>query len=353
MLGNILLILTAIVSVGFFSISASPMPGGDRGVGHALAFVVCGAGLLLSSGLLVWNLAANHRLDWLTTNNWLIFLGWATIVFAIVMCANFKTGREPGTFPEFLRWLAVAKAHFGLVLLMLASAFWLINFQNAEGVAPNFVQKPMKTGLIVSILNSLGMLFGLLRGSAKQAAARQEYYKNQNDEQHNKHLTWIAQQKPTDPIVNILALTGRYHDTDVRDSAIAKVKSHPDWEAKMIELLSETEWDTEVYTFIDGNTVDHPELFVEPIKISLRRVAGAIKKRIKNANDLHPLEFEHFSLERCLRAIDDQFSKVPGADFRSEVQAIRTALDTRKPEGFEKVKLSLTPVVDAWLKAHR
>jgi hypothetical protein len=178
-----------------------------------------------------------------------------------------------------------------------------------------------------------------------------EQAKAQNDELNESHLKWIAEQKPTDPIVNILSLTGRFHDSPVRDSAIAKVKSHPDWEAELIRLLSETEFDTEVYQFIDGNKVDHPEQFVEPINRSIRRVAGEVKASIKDSNNLQDWHFEHLGLPRLFRAIEEQFM-LPGADYRPAVQALRKALDTPKPERFEKVKFTVTPLVDDWLKKH-
>ena len=209
----------------------------------------------------------------------------------------------------------------------------------------------MMTGFIVSVLMCLGVLYGAFRASIKQQAAKVEYVKNQNDEQHNRHLEWIAKQKPSDPIVNILALTGRFHDSDIRDSAIAKIKSHADWEAEMIRLLNETEFDKEVYHFIDGNAVEHPELFVEPINRSIRRVAGEIKRSIKDSNNLQDWHFEHLSLERLFRAIDEQFL-LPGADYRPAVQELRKALDTPKPERFKDVKFTVVPLVDHWLKKH-
>ncbi len=352
MLGNTLLVITVLFSLGLFSVTASPMPGGDRGVGHAFMLILCGGGVLLFSGLLAWNLAANHRLDWLTPNNWLLFFGWLAFALAILSSAAFKTEWHPGEFPEFLRWLALSRAHLWLSVLLLVPVFWLFNFQNSAGLVPNFVQIPMKIGLIISVLMGLGLVFGLFRASAQQSSARIDYENERTDKIHSEHLQFIAEQKPEDPILNILALTGRFHDNNVRDAAIAKVKSHPDWEAELIRLLNETEWQSEVYQFIDGNQVDHPELFVEPIKTSLRRTAAEIKKRIKGANDLQDWHFEHFSVERCLRAIDEQFSQVPGADFRAEVRDLRAALDTSKPERFEKVKFNLAPVLDTWLKKH-
>lgn len=354
MLGNTLLILTSLCLFGLINITSSPMPGGDRGMGYGLMLFFCGVGFAIFSGLLAWNLSARGHFDWISEagsqRGWLVFFGWAALAAATFFSAAFRNEWHAGEFPEFLRWFSKSLAVVWLPLLLLWPAFWLLNFR--QDVVPNFVQISMKTGFVLSILMGLGLLFGMFRASAQNAANREADHKAQNDARHNEHLRRIAEQKLSDPILNILALTGRFHDAEVRDAAIAKVKSHPDWEAELIRLLNETEWQSEVYQFIDGNAVDHPELFVEPIKTSLRWTAAEIKRRIKNANNLQDWHMEHFSIERCLRAIDEQFSKVPGADFRAEVRELLAALETPKPERFQKVNFTLTPVVKAWLKKH-
>jgi hypothetical protein len=355
MLGNFLLLLITLSLISLLSVTATPMPGGDRGMGYALALFFCGACFLVLTGLLTWNLSANNGFDWLPVSgvqrNGLVFVGWLAFAMATAASALFKTEWHDGEFPQFLRWLSQAQAAFWLPLLILMPAAFLLNAGREPGQAPDWVKIPMMTGFILSLLMGAGLLFGWMRVNILQNAAKIEYAKNRDDEQLNNHLTSIAQHKPTDPLVNILALTGRFHDATVRDSAVAKLKLRPDWEAELIRLLTETEWDTEVYHFIDGNKVEHPELFVEPINRSIRRVAGEIKQQIADANDLQPWHFEHFSIPRLFRAIDEQFL-VPGADYRPAVQELRNALDTPKPERFKKVKFTLTPLVDEWLKKH-
>jgi hypothetical protein len=355
MLGNILIIFTILSLFGIISVTASPMPSGDRGVGAAFVMVICVGAFFVFSGLLAWAAAYCNCFDWLETTggsrSLLILFGWLAFLVATFSSAAFRGEWHNGEFPVYLKWLSQSYAHYWLPFLVLGPLFYLFGMERAAGIAPEFVKIPIMTGFLLSVLMCLGILYGAFKANIKQQAAKAEYVKNQNDEQHDKHLAWIAEQKPSDPIVNILALTGRYHDADIRDSAIAKVKSHPDWEAEMIKLLNETEFDTEVYQFIDGNKVDHPELFVEPINRSIRRVAGAIKRSIKDSNNLQDWHFEHLGLERLFWAIDEQFS-LPGADYRPAVQELRNALDTPKPERFKDVKFSVVPLVDNWLKKH-
>ena len=352
MIGNILLLFAALSLIGLIQVTASPMPGGDRAVGAAFMLFICGAGFALTTGLLALNLGWNHRFDWVPVaaelRNWLVFIGWLTFAVAVFATAIFKMEWHDGEFPQFLRWLAQARAVIWLPILMLVPVL-LLPKNGETGAVSAVVKIPMAIGFCLSALIALGALFGWIRISAQQQAANAEYEQQRNDSQHQQHLDWIAQQKPTDPIVNILALTGRFHDTDVRDSAVAKVKSHPDWEAELIQLLNESDLHTEVYSFIDGNKVDHPELFVEPINRSIRRCAQSIKNDIPDSNNLQDWHFEHLSLERLFRAIDEQFM-LPGADYRPAVLELRAALDTPKPERFAKVRFTVEKVVDGWLK---
>ena len=355
MLGNLLFVLIGLFFIGLLFATASPLPSGDRGMGAALMLVFYAGGFLVLTGLLAWKLNRNNVFDWIdlpdAQRSGLVFIGWLAFATATVAAGLFKVEWHAGEFPQFLRWLSQAQAIFWLPLLALVPAFILLNFEREAGFAPDLVKIPLMTGFILSTLMGLGLLFGWFRASVQQQTANIEYGKNRDDEQHQKNLAWIAGQQPTDPILNILSLTGRFHDSEVRDSAVAKVKSHPDWEAELIRLLSETEWESQVYQFIDGNQVDHPELFVEPINRSIRRIAGQIKADIKGSNNLQDGQFGHLSIDRLFRAIDEQFS-LPGADYRPAVRELRKALDTPKPERFQQVKFTVTPLVDAWLKKH-
>lgn len=356
MLGNILLFFLALCLFGLFQITSSPAPGGDRGVGYAFAIIFCGGGLAVFSGLLAWYLGRNGMFNWAplvpNNRNLLIFAGWVAFLCSVFFSAVFRNEWHPGEFPQWLKWIADSIAVIWLPLLVLLPVAVLINSEKQAAAPDLWVKIPFLIGMGITLLIGAGLLFGWFRASAKENAARTEYYQQREQSQHQQHLDQIAAHQPEDPLVNILSLTGRYHDPEVRNAAVEKVKSRPDWEAELIRLLNETEWQSSVYQFIDGNKVPHPELFVEPINRSIRRTAEAIRNSIKDSNNLQEWHFEHFSIERLFRAIDEQFSKVPSADFKPAVLELRAALDTPKPERFEKVQFTTTKVVDAWLKKH-
>lgn len=357
MLGNILLAFLTLSLLALIQLTSSPAPGGDRGVGYAFAMILYGGALALFSGLLAWYAGKNGLFNWAPlasqNRNLLIFTGWLAFFFAVAFSAMFRSEWHPGELPQFLKWLADALAAVWLPVLVLVPLAVLINSEKQAATPELWVKIPFLLGMGICALIGLALLFGWFRASARQNAEQADYQQQREQSQHQQHLDQIAAHQPDDPLVNILSLTGRYHDAEVRNAAVEKVKSRPDWEAELIRLLNDTEWQSYVYQFIDGNAVPHPELFVEPIKRSIRRTAAEIRSRITGSNNLQDWHFEHFGIERLLRAIDEQFSKVPGADFRPAMLELRAALDTPKPERFQKVQFTTTPIVDDWLKKNR
>lgn len=356
MIGNIFFGLTTLFYIGMALFNFSkPVLVGDRAMGYGLGLAFFGLGCAISSLLLTLNIAWKGGFDWVSplgsTRTLLVIVGWLSFVVAAFFCAVLKWEWH-GEFPQFIRWLALSQAEIWLPLLMLVPCFLLLNAERQAGVSPLAIQIPIKIGFWLSMALALGLLFGWLRENAREQTANMERKIEEDNALQNQHLTFIAEQKPSDPIVNILALTGRFHDDIIRDSAVAKIKSHPHWEAELLELLENDYYYHHVYTFIDGNEVEHPKLFIGPLKRSIYRMAKEIENDITDSNNLQDWHFEHLGIERLFRAIDEQFSMEGDADFRPAIQALRKALDTEKPERFKTVRFNVTRVVDAWLKAH-
>lgn len=168
-------------------------------------------------------------------------------------------------------------------------------------------------------------------------------------EQHNYYHDQINAFKSDGNILNIIALTGRFHDEDVRTAALAKIKSKPGWEDELLEILDSPDYFYHAYTFLDGNDVDHPERFAEPLKKSIFVLAEEIHDLIENSNNLQGWHFDHFGIDRLFRAIDEQFAD-SGVNYVPAVLALQKALNTRPPERFKNVKFAIKPLVDRWLE---
>jgi hypothetical protein len=354
MFGYIFFSFTLIFYVGLFFINSSePRMSGEGGMGYGLGIAALGLGFAISSLILTISVANKGGFDWITNFRALIVgIGWLFMAAATFACVAFKWEWHEGEFPQFLRWFAKSEGQVWMPLLMLVPYFFLLNTELRASVSPNMYKMPLMIGFVLTAIMSLGLLFGWLKISAQQQQAKMEQAQDRETKIHDEHLKLIAEQKPSDPILNIISLTGRFHDEDIRSAAIAKVKEKPDWENKLLDLLNNDYYHTHTYTFLDGNKVEHPEKFLEPMNRSILRMADEIHKHIKDANDLQNWHFEYFRIDRLLRAIDEQFLN-KGVDFRPAVLKLQEALNTTPPERFKNVRFEVTPVVKDWLKKHR
>ncbi len=355
MLGYFFYVLTFLIVIGFTFFSASkPTLIGENAMGYGLGLAFFGLAFTISSLILTlivgWKGGFNWVSDQSFNRNILVGLGWLCVAIATFACAAFKWEWH-GEFPQFLRWLAKSNGQTWIPLLMLIPYFSLLNDEIRASLSPQVYKIPLIIAFGLTAFMALGILFGWLRDSAKQQTARMEESKERYDNRQVEHLDFINKQKPTDPILNLLSLSGRFTPQEVRSAAVAKIKSHPDWEAELIKVLEDDYYYSNAYSFIDGNAVEHPELFLKPLNNSILHMATEIQESITDSNNLQDWHFEHLGIERLFRAIDEQFLN-KGMDFRPAAMKLQEALKTTPPERFKNVRFKETLLVKDWLKRH-
>lgn len=170
------------------------------------------------------------------------------------------------------------------------------------------------------------------------------------DRTHQNHLNTIDSTDVMKNMVFLLVFTDANHDTDVRDRALAKIKSRVDWQEELARRL-ETDWAPEVFTFLASNEVDDKALFAEPVQKGAFIQARLIRESIRNCRGTYDLYSSRFAweAERVLRTLE-KFEGM-GLDYRPAVQEMRAALD--EPTSFEKPKLECKSILDKWLKTHQ
>jgi hypothetical protein len=326
MFGNILFVITLIFFGFLANLLQKPMPGGDYGVGYSYAFLILGAGFVISTGLLAWNMNLNHCFDWLPASylryrNWLVLVGWIAFVTA--------------TF-----WgLEYHKAFILLHLLVFGSCFYLINAQKVAGFPPTWAKTSIQVGFLVSLLIAL-VIFGLFAKSwvqrragrfqglmAWQTERKAEYQKALDDIQNYNDST----------IVGLLKYVEKGNDKQLRNNAIAKIKSFEHWESDLIGVLTQKDLATRwaynddsryVYAFLEDNSVEHREKFIEPIKYSLKVFA------IRAENDLddpYKRELWSLNLEAFCRVLEAQF-KDYAKEFKPGMMKLQQVLAVEYPE---------------------
>lgn len=354
MLSNFLFIITIVCLAGLINVTSSPMPGGDRGVGYAFAMFFAGGGFILFSGFLFWSLYSKFPVIGypLPAKPMIVFFSWLCFAISVFALASFRTEWHPGELFQILKTMADVRGDIIIPVLVLLPSFLYINTTQTPGHHAWYTYSFLLPGIGLSFLISLLLLLGWFKESNRNAIQRQQEATNREASLKENYWQTINGYQAGDPVVFILPFTGRYHDNDIKDAAVAKLKSNPDWEDKLIELLGSADNASEVYTFIDGNRVDHPEKFIQPVAHSLELIAVEIRNRIKDSNNLQEWHFEHMSIERCLRAVDEQFNQNNGQEFVAPLTKVLQALQSPRPEQFKDVKFNTEKPVKDWLKKH-
>ena len=353
--------ITALFFVGLTILTvAEPSGGGESSMGYGWAAIILSLGFALSSLLLLLILRSTGGFDWLVhpagTRTALLVVFWLTMSITTFFGAILKleSGKED-TVPPFLQVLAVSQPQLWVPFLWLMISLLSLHSVWLSTLSLGWVKLPFWLGFSMSTLFTAGLVVVYIHDSIQLTTDQVATRINDETRWHQQRLTNIAAHKPEDSIVDLLSFTNQYQDEDVRQAALAKIKSHPDWEAQLLDLLAHQRGYKYVYLFLGSNPVAHPEAFIEPLNRSIEFLADDLKADIQGREtSLQHWTFESYYIEHLLGALDIQFSGQI-ARFFPNVLKVQQALNTPQPysEGDKAVRFDVTAEVDGWLKTHK
>lgn len=344
-LGNFFLALAALAFIFLCNlIYFTKMPGGDAGVGYAWSLLFGIAGFSVCLAIVTAIIGSQGGFSWVGTSGsqrTLLVVGG----FILIMIGNgfFMTGEYPHDLPVVLRPILRLVPAILPPLLLIGAAILL---NGKQAAVPALAYKlPIYTGLFIGIL-VIGVLMVI---KAQRTSALLQSHTEFNDKIHQDHLNQIDTTDVMKDMVFLLVFTDANQDKDVREKALAKIKSRPDWQEELVRRL-QNDWAPEAFTFLASNDVDDKSLFPEAVRQGVLIQAKLIRESIRRCRgdyDMYPGLFS-WEVERVLRTVDK--FKDMGMDYRPAVQEIRNALDERTD--FEKPKLVAKSTLDNWLKKH-
>jgi hypothetical protein len=306
-----------------------------------LAFFVCIA-------IATITVAFKDGFDWVSASrssrNWLVTLGLLGAVFTLGMTAIFKY--ESGDVPALLRLMSAFVPAL-LPLLMIASGFILLNSGWRAAVPANVYQWSL---MAVFALGMLGVGTGIYMWvsiSSENAQRHMEGLKADQDRYHQDHLNEIDTCDVQHNMARILVFTDANHDQDVRERAVAKVKTNPEWQQELVRLL-ENKGAIEAFNFLASNDVDDKAMFLAPVNTGILSIADWIRRYIRDASHDSHFYPDLFSWEvdRCLRTVARMDGM--GYDYRPAVRELRAALD--EEASVKKIKFNCMWTLDEWIK---
>ncbi len=343
-IGNIFLAIAVLVFLLLAnSIMFAKMPGGDAGVGYAWTLIIGVLGFSICMAVVTAIIGAKGGFSWVGTD------GSRTMIvlagFVLIMLGNgfFMAGEGFGGTPDVFRKILMAIPAILSPLLLLSAAI-LLNADRAS--TPAFTYKlPIFFGLGCGMI----ALLIIMAERARVAAAIQEDRNQFEQRNYQNNLDNIDSTDVMKEIVFLLVHTDAYQDKLVREKALAKIKSRPDWQEELVRRI-QTDWAPEVFTFLASNEVDDKTMFAEPVRQGVMRQAKLIRENIRECRGAYDLYADKFTweVERVLRTVD-KFKDL-GLDLRPAVQEVRNALDEQTP--FDKPNLIAKDMLDKWLKKH-
>jgi hypothetical protein len=348
--GNLLLALGGLLFLLFSSsmFAANQPRGGDYVAGYAwgvIFFFLAFLGILLIASLLI---AYRGGFDWLSEHTaakyLLLLFGLISTVVAAALTAIFKN--EPDPAAVSIRWFSGFAPVLIPVLLLLAGVV-LTNEPLRNSLSPLAYKIPLHLSFWLGLVINALFVRTLVLQSSANARARIEETLAFQDQNHQRMLQEIDSCDVSKNMVFILVMTDANQDKEVRESAVAKVKTHPQWQQELIRILG-TGYASEAFNFLASNEVDDKRLFPEAISTGIEQQATQFRESIRQSSHSSHFYPERFlwETERILRTVERYRDQ--GTDFTPAIKKLRAALD--EPSDVEKSPMKAEKVLDEWLK---
>ena len=351
-LGNILLVIAGLIFVALVSLLFGKVPtrGGDAVIGYTWTIIIYHLLFFAVMTFLFIIIASKGGFDWIssqkTTRYLIIGFGLAAAVLTSALSGLFKY--ENGPVPALLRFFS-GFVPLLIPLILIISATVLLNTGIRDIVPLAFIKWPLIFVAVIGIAGIVSGMYGWITASNRNAINRVESSIQRQDENHLRMLQDIDSCDVLKDMAFILVMTDGNQDPDIREKAVAKVKTNPQWQQELIRNLG-SDWAPEAFNFLASNDVEDKSLFPEAVKMGVLNQARLIRESLRSVSHpshLYPEKFT-WETERVLRTVD-KFDNL-GSDYRPAVQELRLAID--EPITFEKPVLNCVKILDKWLAKH-
>lgn len=350
--GNLLIALATLLYFSLVSalFGKEPPRGGDAVVGYVWGIIIMGIAFSVCMGIVTLIIGGKGNFEWVSTGRssrfFLVAGGFFATTITTVLCSLFK--QENGPVPVVLKFLSDFVPIL-VPLVLIVTAIILLNNNLRMNVPAAVYKWPL---LAVSVIGVAGIFSAAAGFIASEHRNQQAVIAGMIRDQDNNHQRMLSEIDTCDVMKNmvfILVFTDANQDVDVKEKAVAKIKTNRKWQQELVARLK-SDWAPEAFNFLASNAVDDPQLFTEPVKEGVLVQARLVRETIRRSS--HPSHFYagqfSWEVERVLRTVD-RFNN-QGTDYRSAVRALRAALD--EPSEFKKPAFECTGLLNEWIKKH-
>lgn len=306
--------------------------GGDARIGHAFVTYWFFLAFVIVMGIMTITIGIKGGFSWLDSNNtvcgFIVLAGFLLTLYGLMIFEDPGIGlnrkiRRIGSFLLVLLLLIWGAAHlydgFWGALPPPATK-WLTIAVFAIGMVPITAQLVLKQINFVASLRKRGELDSFQMGIIA-------------------HIDRTDVQKA---MSSLLVHTAEGRHPIIREKAIAKVKSRPDWQEEMVRLLNDG--DTDVFYFLSSNAVEKMDIFPAAIHKGILAQSEMIREKIRNCSHRDHLRKASFFFEinDLLKSLKP-FKKA-GYDFTPSLQVLRNAFNERCR--FDKPKFDVVKMIE-------
>jgi len=348
-IANILLFIASICIVGLNTGALSkPSPTGDAGVGYVWTLLMIN--IVFCIAMIIVALITNSKggYSWVpgsgASRTVLVIVGVLSAL--IVSVIGFLFRNEMGETSVIVK-MSIYIAPWIIPVILIIGHFILVNTSIRDSVPQGVYMWPLSIVGGLSILSSVLMIGAFLFQSNMQYAANIDRIVQDDVDNQQRLKDDIDSCDISTGMVFILVMTNGYQEPDVRARAVAKVKTHPDYQGELIRIL-QTGYASEAFQFLASNEVDDPKRFPEAVLVGIAKQTEAFHEIINSTNstsDFYPEIFQSES-ENVIKT-SEKF-KGMGVDFKPSIIELRKTIDGQ-PD-IERPKLKSMQILDEWIK---
>lgn len=350
LIGNILIVIGAILLLSIGRLQLTAMPGGDRGVGYAWAVLMSSGALVLAMLALASIVAFSHKLPALPIVGTprpgfvVLFVLAATVLTAMAIVASPSGAPKPFSLDFFIRLAPLL-----MPLSLMVAAWLMLNGRLAPGTQSSLVTMSIGIATIGMLASGAVIATPYVKNKARTTMARASRAAGELDDNQQRILGDIEAADSVRGFMTFVQFTSAGQHATIRRRALERLQAVPDYENKLQEALTDY-GATAVIKYLGANDPPNPQSFAEPLSRGIELQALLVRERIKSAN--HPSHLYDgmmvFEVADVLTAVK-KFEKY-GFDYAPSIRKMREAFD--QPSPYSKPSFSGAKELDKWLKKH-
>lgn len=351
LLANVMLVAAGVLLVALGRLQLSAMPGGDRGVGFALALLWGHGGMVLLMLAVTAVAAMAGRLPSLpAAAGWQVPVALAFVAVCTLVAAATAAGAPSGAPRPWSLDAMLRLAPLMVPLLLIVCAAVLLNARTPNASATAVVTRALQA---VAVLTCAMAVLGVAPVMASRARAWKTMATRDPsalDSNEQRILSQIEAGDPSQQFVSFLGYARGGNHPTLRARALEKLQSVPGWEQRVSDALAGPNA-PEAFTFLAANEVPNPTLFAAPIAEGIRQQAVLVRERIRRSS--HPSHLYEglliFEVEAVLLTVE-RYARF-GTDYAPAMQQLRAAFN--EPSDYPHPTYRAVKEIDRWLKKRR